>query len=63
MQGLVPTMFPIYPVAASRSERNNAQTPVGYVKLAFYYTRVNRPYTMDKDTGNECSIHSSLSKV
>ena len=55
-KGLVPTSFPLYPVVASRSERGNSQTPCGYVKVAFYYTRVHRPYTFEKETGGFIAI-------
>ncbi|XP_033101455.1 uncharacterized protein LOC117104681 [Anneissia japonica] len=47
----VPANFPVYPIKTSA--KNKDHLPCGTVRLAFFYTRVHKPFTLDKQTGSK----------
>ncbi|XP_071792305.1 uncharacterized protein [Asterias amurensis] len=50
---LTPSSFPLYPVSTSHKERSSAPIPCGSLPMAFYYTRIHRPFIHDKETESE----------
>ncbi|XP_038047105.1 uncharacterized protein LOC119721219 isoform X2 [Patiria miniata] len=53
LKELRPSSFPLYPISISHKDRNSAPIPCGNIPMAFYYTRVHRPFVHDKETESE----------
>eukprot|EP00057_Strongylocentrotus_purpuratus_P003170 XP_003726083.1 PREDICTED: uncharacterized protein LOC100892708 [Strongylocentrotus purpuratus] len=46
----IPHTFPIYPIKPSRKLKASPEAPAGSLPIIFFYTRVHKPFTFEKDT-------------
>ncbi|XP_022079118.1 uncharacterized protein LOC110973027 isoform X2 [Acanthaster planci] len=53
LKDLRPSSFPLYPISTSHKDRGSAPVSCGNIPIAFYYTRVHRPFVHDKETESE----------
>ncbi|XP_063970098.1 uncharacterized protein LOC129283202 isoform X1 [Lytechinus pictus] len=46
----LPHTFPIYPIKPSRKLKASPEAPVGSLPIIFFYTRIHKPFTFEKES-------------